>query len=884
MRRPEWFRSICSARCPTRSCAENRSFRVSLPGLRFEFRGSTTVMLTLALFAGDGLAQREDLAQRFRIQVHEDGVYRVAYDHLKAAGLDAPIPSEKLALANLGQPVAVRVDDGGDGRFGPGDSLVFVGRHLRGETGEYHEFSPFNVYVLDTAERFEPLRMTAAAALVQSDMHRAPSALSRRIRKEQNLLRVPVAGPTGRYDQETLWYWKQLNHLASAPTRIPVDLSGLDLEADEGFTLKLQFLGGSDSASAENLPIPDHVVEISLNGTLLDGARWSGRETFLVEIPAIPAALVEPGRNEIEIRIPSRSHADNPDPIIDVLYLDWLEIKFPRDLQLPKDQERVIFESKDNTGKLQLLAGEPSGGGPRAQPVELFTAGGFHSVATETVGGADGTRLISAMIPPDIHQIWLVPKSGFRGPSGVELDRPSNLATRTDQRDYFLIAHSSLVEATRPLAEFHQHRGTRTELIDVQDIYDEFNFGIKHPVAIRDFLAHARQARKSPAAGLVLLVGDASWAAGLADDDSFGEGRFDNRDLIPTWQLRSRDGPAASDNPYVTLSGDDLYPDMAIGRLPAANPEELRLMVDKTVAYMRARPPGAWRSRVTLVSDSTRNLSARNDHLAQRASASGLIPQELLAYSGESGELHQSRLRSALNDGMLLLHFFGHGGRFMWQTAPSRGDANNLFDMDDLDLLEPSARLPIVLSMSCATGPFDHPGADSLAEKFLRIQNRGAVAVVAASARNYPSITFTNRLLDRLFNRATLGEAFRMAKHARQHPDSAIFYNLFGDPALVAARPEGSIALELVGSGEHSVRALLPFDDFAGYAEVEWLGEDIEPTTEKLEIEGATVLLSPPNVTAGQGYRRVNIYVRDPSSNRDASGTLSLKGDSGVSD
>ena len=90
--------------------------------------------------------------------------------------------------------------------------------------------------------------------------------------------------------------------------------------------------------------------------------------------------------------------------------------------------------------------------------------------------------------------------------------------------------------------------------------------------------------------------------------------------------------------------------------------------------------------------------------------------------------------------------------------------------------------------MSCNTGPFDHPDADSLAEKFVRLEGRGAIAVLAASARNSPSLLFTNALLDGIIHEPTLGEAIMLAKRLRQHPDSALLYNLFGDPALVPAR------------------------------------------------------------------------------------------------
>lgn len=300
-------------------------------------------------------------------------------------------------------------------------------------------------------------------------------------------------------------------------------------------------------------------------------------------------------------------------------------------------------------------------------------------------------------------------------------------------------------------------------------------------------------------------------------------------------------------------------------------------MVAKTVAYMENPEPGPWRSRVVLASDPTRNLSARNQPLAERARAAGLTAMEILADGMGDLEQHQHRLRSALDAGTLVMHFFGHGGRFMWQTAPSRGDAGDLFDMDDLDLLAPSNRLPIVLSMSCATGPFDHPAADSLAEKFLRMPDRGAVAVLAASARNSPSVHFTNLLLDGILEADTIGEAVRIAKRARMHPDSALFYNLFGDPALVPARPQRRIQLAITRRDPLEVEAHVPFDDFEGHAEVKWTSGQGRVAVERMKVTGGRLVLRAPEQLDGEsGYSSLAVYIWDADSSRDGSGVIAL--------
>lgn len=759
-------------------------------------RGSRPVpparlILLSALLAASATAAGIE-GQRFRMQVIEDGVYRVDYEQLQAAGLVAPVASDRLAVTNRGRSVPIRVEDGGDGRFDAGDRLVFVGEHLEGEFSHYHDYSPFNVYVLSTAGEIEPRRM-AQFSLPTGDASRRVVNPQVVHHLERDLLRIPLSGQTGSYEEETLWYWKQLNHLASEATRIPIDLGQFDKQGELPLSLKVQFRGWSNHASSAFLQVPDHEITLALNDTPIGSGSWLGRDTHLIEIPNIRPELVRSDGNELQIRVPLRRHDETGEAIIDVVYLDWVEVTFPHDAAIGRKQQRLRLPANRLAGRLNLFDTESPGGRGDARHVHVYGREGFHADAVATEPESDASprqRIYEAAVPPGTGEVWVVPAERYMRVRSIEIDQPSNLAGSTVQRDYYIITHPSLADAAATLAEFHDQSGMSTELVDVQDIYDEFNFGIEHPRAIRDFLAHARVSRAAPAASHVLLVGDASWYVKEHAEATAERTGNNERGLIPTWQLRSRDGPAASDNPFVLLDGNDLRPDMAIGRLPASSPAQAHAMVNKTIGYMRGPASGAWRSRALLASDDERNLSARNEQLAERARAAGLDVVEFLARPGEDGQTHQDRFRSLIDEGMLVLHFFGHGGRNMWQTAPSdSGSADNLFDLEDLDRLAPSSRLPIVLSMSCNTGPFDHPAADSLAEKFLRMEDRGAIAVLAASARNSPSVKFTNTLFEGILREKTLGDAVRIAKSERLHPDAAMLYNLFGDPALVPARP-----------------------------------------------------------------------------------------------
>ena len=742
----------------------------------------TMLLGVVALLACPG-ARAE--TERFRVYIDEDGVYRLPFEQLQALGLQAPISRSSLRLTNRGKAVDLWFGDDPDERFGPGDSLHFVASRLRSEAGHRHDYSLHNVYVLETAGR-------PAAGADDTPKRVAASTESRKtvqpvsqLRFEEDLLRVPVSGRTDFYPEGSLWYWKQINHLVATPTQLPIDLSHFRQASDSTLTLRLRFLGGSDSARYIETVETDHAIKIGLNGRMLGTARWNGRTVHEVTFDDVPGDIVEPEGNVVELEVPARIPEGGRDPVVDVIYLDWIEARFPRDDRIGSKQSVISLPALPGPAQTNFRASEEV----TIERLEAYTANGhrlqLQPKPTEEPGQA---QRYSLEFSQRVDSIWLVPNGDYRAVSRVERDRASSLREDASQRDYFIIAHASLIDAAAPLARFHSSRGMRTELVDVQDIYDEFNHGIAHPKAIRDFLAHSRAHRDGPPASHVLLVGDANWFMGTSAAEAVASGQFDTANLLPTWQLRSRDGPAASDHPYVMLEGEDLVPDMAIGRFPARDATEARAMVDKTIRYMTSAPPGEWRSRVLLVSDDARNLSARNAQLEAEAESAGLRAIELLPGNKADPHAHRAALRSAIDQGALLLHFFGHGGRYMWQTSASDGGSSgNLFDMSDLDELQPSGRLPIVLSMSCNTGPFDHPSADSLAEKFLRLDDRGAAAVLAASARNSPSLKFTKAIMTGILAGETLGEAIRSAKSGRLHQDSYLLYNLLGDPALVAA-------------------------------------------------------------------------------------------------
>jgi hypothetical protein len=500
--------------------------------------------------------------------------------------------------------------------------------------------------------------------------------------------------------------------------------------------------------------------------------------------------------------------------------------------------------------------------------------------------------------------LFAVRDDEFRPPAAIAVDRPSTLNVSDRQADYLMIAHHTLMDGAARLAEHHRSRGLTVALIDVQDIYDEFNHGIVDPRAIRDFVGHAYRQWSTPAPRFVLLIGDASWdaAPGEHDDSSYADWSYQpreatregflknastpyeegpvNRGLIPTGSYQTAEGHAASDNYFVALDDDDYKPHLALGRLPIVDPADLDAIVDKTIRYIEESGVGPWRRQILWISNEDLPIQRRTARLADEQLAQGFIGERVYPdATEEDNSRHQERLLRAFGDGQLVVYFHGHGGRYIWRTGATDYKKNrDLFNLDHLDQLQPSSRLPVVLSMTCFSAPFDHPKADSIGEKFLRLPDRGAIAVFAASWRNSPANDVSRTLLEELTKPQTIGEAVLHAKQNTQRRDMIETYNLLGDPAVPVAAPQNRLQLSLTpDAGGVRLEAHSPGlgEHFSGRAVVDWLGSEGVPlASEELSLVGDRLVAQLSEAPAG--VETVSVYVWDEDRGIDGIGSLSF--------
>jgi hypothetical protein len=307
-------------------------------------------------------------------------------------------------------------------------------------------------------------------------------------------------------------------------------------------------------------------------------------------------------------------------------------------------------------------------------------------------------------------------------------------------------------------------------------------------------------------------------------------------------------------------------------------PEEVTAIVDKTIDYLTRPQPGEWRRGVMFISDEIDTFQKASDEIAGALGKDGFLADKVYAKPDVTeNAVHQRAIHDGIDEGRLLVHFIGHGGRYIWRTGPPDLRKNqDLFTLDDVSKLDNGGRLPMVLSMTCYSAPFDNPTEDSIGERFLREKGKGAIAVFAASWRNSPSPAFSKGVIEHLLEPgATIGEAIVRAKKASQDRTLVEMYNLLGDPALVLERPRDTVALALDDDRwNRGVLVDLKHASFDGTVAVDWLdarGAKVASTT--YHVNDVRFRLPIPTSASG-GATQLRVYAVSPQTGRDAAGGL----------
>jgi hypothetical protein len=358
----------------------------------------------------------------------------------------------------------------------------------------------------------------------------------------------------------------------------------------------------------------------------------------------------------------------------------------------------------------------------------------------------------------------------------VRLAAPVTLRTPSHRADWIVIAPNELLPAVEPLVARRRSQGLEAMAVSLEQVQDEFGHGERSPQMLRAFLSHAYHSWAEPSVRYVLLVGDASY------DPKGYIAAAARRNLLPTPIVRSTFLWTASDPSLAAVNGDDSIPDLAIGRLSAGSLAEAEASIAKILAFEESGQ--TLDGRAVMVAD---NPDRAGDFEANANDIASLLGGRSVEhiYLAQRGAQTRGAVLAAFDAGASLVSYVGHGSQALWA---SEGILRSI----DVALLEPQARQPLMLTMTCSNGYFVSPFLNGIAERFVLEREKGAIAAFSPSGLSLDDAAhiYHRALVQQLAGarHERLGDLVLAAQQeyaaSGAFPELLSIFHLFADPAL----------------------------------------------------------------------------------------------------
>ena len=312
--------------------------------------------------------------------------------------------------------------------------------------------------------------------------------------------------------------------------------------------------------------------------------------------------------------------------------------------------------------------------------------------------------------------------------------------------DYVIISHEDLLDQANRLANFHRsYHNYTVEVVTPSQIFNEFSSGSQDVTGIRDFakLLYDRGNSSGTPFKYLLLFGDASYDYKDIEDN--------NTNVVPIYQSYNSHQPPysyCSDDYYAILDDGEGYwgiqdkdegLDLGVGRLPASNAYEAKVIVDKILHYHSQASFGNWTQNLTFIGDDEDG----NDHVGPSEQMTKILRSQnpeyninkiwLDAYeqvsfgSGNKYPAVNDEITKSINSkGTLIFNYVGHGGEngMAHERVVTRPEISAWTNYD---------KLSFYITASCELAKIDNLSIESPGELMLLSTQGGAIGMVATT-------------------------------------------------------------------------------------------------------------------------------------------------------
>nr|AUN37230.1 hypothetical protein [uncultured bacterium] len=542
-------------------------------------------------------------------------------------------------------------------------------------------------------------------------------------------------------------YWGRVVVL---DTSFPIDLTlpGVDSTgATATITLKMQ----GYNASA-------HSVVPTINGHALAPATGDGFNAYSKQY-SVPVNFLNDGANSLGLV--SSGFGDQN-------LFDSVTFGYPRRFQAA--QNKLSF----TTPGLRKVNVD----GFTTSNVRVFdtTIDGSPVQIANAVVSASGSTFTATVPASRSAVMYGVEDSALLQPASVTTNNASTLSTSGNAADAVIISYSSsdMMAVAQNWATYRRSAAGgafNVKVIDVADVFDEFNYGVPSAESIKSFLSYANTSWTTKPR-YVLLVGDSTMDP--RNYEGFG---FVNQ--VPTKLIALFFGDSGSDDYLADFDNDGLS-EMAIGRIAVKTGAEATVALNKTTTFETPSQQNLNRGALFAFDQPIGWDFDGMSHL-MRNELPGTVPADFVQRASDGSTI--PALKTSLNSGKFIVNWAGHGSFGVW------GFSNPyLMTLPDIPNLTNTTSPSIFTMLTCLNGYFIRQTGDSFAETLIK-SNGGAVAAWASTTETFPDVQQSMGI--RFFNKLNSGSITRLGdliKDAKTvvpgGDDVRLSWALLGDPML----------------------------------------------------------------------------------------------------
>jgi hypothetical protein len=730
--------------------------------------------------------------QYFRISIWNEGIYRVTYNDMQNTGV--PVSSwfspDRYQMYHRGKEQFIRVEDANaDNIFGPGDYLEFYGK---GNDGAYDaklydvpesQANPYYSLYNDTSAYFltySPFSTNNRRMPVVNDNNFSAYTPEAHFLKEE----IKV------YGSEYNIGWRDFNDIA-----------------DNSFTEGEGFLSNRISKQAPfdvNFTIgkflssgPQPTVETMIMGANANAHPYifksAGTQIFDTIFYAYELVKHQFGISNLPASgAYTFQFAPQNDPTfagnLNYMQMAYTKLRYPRSFDFNGDALPMSMIVTGTASKILLQMSNVNAASPR---LYIISGDTVKIVNTGTSG-----NLLQAIIPINgTEQKCLLTDNSlvFNYAGNMELKtvntdtdpnkyaRFNNFQEQGAGKDFLIISHKAIWNGATSYAGYRNSKGYNVLLADIDELYDQFAWGIKkHVLSIRNFSDQLLD-NITPKPKYLLLLGKS-----VLSQNSRGGNAY-NQNFIPTY------GEPASDQIYTSqLNTPNFVPEMATGRISAQNEPDVTAYLDKLISFENQQNfnPAPWMKNILHFGGGT-DIGEQNI-LSGKLSIYKTIVEDTLFGGNVTTILKSSTdpiqinlgqyIQQLIDTGCTMMTFYGHAAGTSFDIATD--DPENYNNKD---------RYPVVLALSCFVGDV-HTTSRLLNERFVLTPDKGSIAFIAVPDKGLidPLDEYSIRFHENTF-RENYGEALgeNMRKTVEQIIDATferksvcMNMTLHGDPAI----------------------------------------------------------------------------------------------------